>query len=464
MEKRRFSSWLNVFEEEKLLFSSDNDNDNENILTNIKETPCHDNNKRVKSSIDVTPIPTTAAVTSAYTTSTIPSIKLKCNSNDKNYQFNDKFAVHTTNIVTASSIDRRTCDTKHHGRWGHILFDCSDYLYIYGGQTDNGITIGHISTLKIDHHSSSYIVSHPFISEDFPRSWHSGQYLSDKKLLVVYGGHKIYTAETSDTNASDDQVTYMDDVLVFDTTIELWYPPCVSGKTPTARSGHSSGIVLNKLIVIYGGDKHDKYHHNINVLDTERWHWNQPKCEGKPPKARSYHTCTNINSNTLLYFGGSDSNACFNCVHLLISNDKGTGWRWEQPEISGDKPYGRTKHSAIMLTSNRYILIRGGIDSDEVIVNDSYLLDTVEWKWISIDDSVVHECMSQLTQGAMASSLVSMKSSSNYKAGEQIVRVGLPNDSHDTALYIYGGMDSDGTISSALYSINEAKLLKMLSL
>lgn len=119
-------------------------------------------------------------------------------------------------------------------------------------------------------------------------------HLADKKLLLVFGGESY---KESDANCD-----YYDDLLVLDTSLLLWYPPGVSGKGPTARSGHTASLIYNNKMVIYGGQKNEKYPHNITVLDTERWHWNAYKCDGKPPKARAFHSCCNLSENSLIFF------------------------------------------------------------------------------------------------------------------------------------------------------------------
>jgi hypothetical protein len=47
-------------------------------------------------------------------------------------------------------------------------------------------------------------------------------------------------------------VQCLEDIMVLDTEIYLFYPPAMSGKSPPARSGHSAAV-LGKDLVVFGG-------------------------------------------------------------------------------------------------------------------------------------------------------------------------------------------------------------------
>ena len=242
-------------------------------------------------------------------------------------------------------------------------------------------------------------------------------------------------------NPKTGRVTTSDknNLMVLDTEILLWYPPSVSGDVPHGRSGHSASLLpASQEIVIFGGAKGGKQLNTVAVLDTARWIWNTPKITGVAPKARSYHTATAIlathveatdttssgtsktttdgdsdkkkaegghqaddtskNSTNatmnvrqrVILFGGNDDKESFNEIHVLEKIEGAeTTWKWFHPTVSGTPPAPRTGHSATLMADQRTICIYGGWDpsedaelaDDEIIFQDSFLLDTDTWTW-----------------------------------------------------------------------------------
>lgn len=224
-------------------------------------------------------------------------------------------------------------------------------------------------------------------------------------------------------NPKTGRVTTSDknNLMALDTEILLWFPPAVSGDVPHGRSGHSASLLpSSQEIVFFGGAKGGKQLNTIAVLDTTRLIWKSPKVAGVAPKARSYHSATallathvgsthggaegghqadSISNSTnatvnvcqrVVIFGGNDDKESFNEIHVLEKIEGAeTSWRWFHPTVSGTPPGPRTGHSATLMTDQKTICIYGGWDpsedadlkDDEVIFQDSFLLDTETWTW-----------------------------------------------------------------------------------
>jgi hypothetical protein len=75
--------------------------------------------------------------------------------------------------------------------------------------------------------------SKPVNCESYPRTWHSATFLEQKNILLVFGGERNVTGTPE----------VLDDIMVLDTEIFLWYPPAVSGKPPSPRAGHTASLV-----------------------------------------------------------------------------------------------------------------------------------------------------------------------------------------------------------------------------
>ena len=160
--------------------------------------------------------------------------------------------------------------------------------------------------------------SKPINCESLPRTWHSATYLEEKNILLVFGGERNI-AGTPEVLA---------DIMVLDTEIFLWYPPAVSGKPPSPRAGHSASLIHQEgsaLVVVFGGVRGRKWQNSLHVLDTERWHWNQPRIAGIAPPARCYHSATVANEGScIVIFGGNDGDTSFNSVEVLQVQQNGS--------------------------------------------------------------------------------------------------------------------------------------------
>lgn len=350
----------------------------------------------------------------------------------------------TTPDVAQKPRDSNSADTKSisYGlnRSGQIAFlvPVTNKLYIHGGFTQDGSIAGDIVQILLHGDPICLATASRCITEIYPRIGHTCVRLSDELgLAVMFGGETpgsaVQLSEETSTLDADAEVGVetkenagamhnnkkvnhtqgamcLDSLLVFDPKIDLWYPPAVSGKPPTSRSGHAAALLLGgRCMVIYGGSRFGRYLHNIHWLDLQRWHWNSPKCDGKPPRARAGHCChpfTTLtlqeqtpNSNALVIFGGHDDRAMFNDVHVLTCHERKEGsgqcsWEWSQPTVSGSAPLPRTSFASCVVGQGRYLFIRGGYGFSKShaddpsgngpsydVFSDCYLLDLHSWTW-----------------------------------------------------------------------------------
>ena len=139
----------------------------------------------------------------------------------------------------------------------------------------------------------------PINCDSIPRTWHSATFLRDKNLLVSFGGERMEMPKLGREEGwkKEAVVEVLDDIMVLDTELFLWYPPAISGKPPSARSGHTASLVgggreggTGSEIVIFGGSRGRGWQNNVCVLDVERWHWRTPVISGVAPPGRSYHS------------------------------------------------------------------------------------------------------------------------------------------------------------------------------
>jgi hypothetical protein len=300
-------------------------------------------------------------------------------------------------------------------RWGHTTTRISNNrLVVYGGQSEedpksgDDRTLGNLFVFDLE----SGLWDEPVNCESVPRAWHTASYLESKNLLVAFGGERMgddCTAHDLDGEATGAHAV-LDDIMVLDTEIFLWYPPAVSGRIPEARAGHTACLMglgsgaagTSELVelVIFGGTRGRKWENSVHVLNCDRWEWTRPRVSGRAPTGRSYHSATVVNrGRSMVVFGGNDDKKCFREVHVLsikplegsaslsASSVDGATWEWSHPLVIGDGPAPRTGHAACLLPDGKSILVHGGWDpqddtKDEVTCyRDAFLLDTETWEW-----------------------------------------------------------------------------------
>ncbi|TFJ80489.1 hypothetical protein NSK_008230 [Nannochloropsis salina CCMP1776] len=335
------------------------------------------------------------------------------------------------------------------GRWGHTATRIGpNRMVVYGGEGDDadggGCTFGdlHVCTLTAAKNEEgggedarAIVVrwEKPINCDSVPRAWHSCTFLEDKNLMVAFGGERAGSA-----GGKEGVAEVLDDIMVLDTELFLWYPPAITGKPPSARSGHTASLVGGgKEIVVFGGSRGRGWQNNVCVLDVERWHWRAPVIAGDPPPGRSYHTAVVVqaageggragkrngkegagatcllpstaslpveeegmtgdvgeeNKQTMIvYFGGNDGSTCFDKVHVLKVGGRGggreRGWEWFHPMVVGcDRPAKRTGHAACLLQDGKSIWVQGGWDPQDetseetTLFEDAFILDTETWEW-----------------------------------------------------------------------------------
>ncbi|KAJ4841999.1 hypothetical protein Tsubulata_029895 [Turnera subulata] len=94
-----------------------------------------------------------------------------------------------------------------------------------------------------------------------PRESHTATLVGDGKMMI-FGG------------SGEGEGNYLSDLHVLDLKTMRWSSPETKGDVPVPRDSHGAVAIGNKLIV-YGGDRGDRYHGGVDVLDTDSLTWTQ---------------------------------------------------------------------------------------------------------------------------------------------------------------------------------------------
>ena len=146
---------------------------------------------------------------------------------------------HNGDTAVNGSID---LDERRLARIGHMAVFINGKMYVHGGECDvpDKGTLGDLLVYDVATGTLS-----SSLCESPSRAWHTGTYLPNSNLLLIFGGER--TVGTDEPNA------YIDEPLVLDTSINLWYPPSISGKSPGARSGHTATLINDNILVFLCG-------------------------------------------------------------------------------------------------------------------------------------------------------------------------------------------------------------------
>ncbi|XP_009373292.2 acyl-CoA-binding domain-containing protein 4 [Pyrus x bretschneideri] len=186
-----------------------------------------------------------------------------------------------------------------------------------------------------------------------PRESHTATLVGDEKL-VIFGG------------SGEGKGNYLNDLHVLDLNTMRWTSPEVKGDSPVPRDSHST-IVMGKKLLVYGGDRGDRYYGGVDMLDMNTLTWSRLAVQGSSPGARAGHATVSIGTKVYV-IGGVGDKHYYNDVWVL---DVIT-CSWTQLEICGQHPQGRFSHTAVVTDSD--IAVYGGCGEDERPLNELLVL------------------------------------------------------------------------------------------
>ncbi|KAK8520218.1 hypothetical protein V6N12_004176 [Hibiscus sabdariffa] len=183
-------------------------------------------------------------------------------------------------------------------------------------------------------------------------------------------------------------------VVVYD----QWISPPITGQRPKGRYEHAAAVIEDKMY-IHGGNHNGRYLSDLHIpwenkllsiaghtkdpsetiqvktFDLQTGTWSMLKTYGKAPVARGGQSVT-LTGTTLVIFGGQDAKqTLLNDLHILDLETL----TWDEIDAAGVPPSPRSGHAAAV-HAERYLLIFGG-GSHATCFNDLHVLDlqTMEW-------------------------------------------------------------------------------------
>ncbi|RLN67646.1 hypothetical protein BBP00_00001481 [Phytophthora kernoviae] len=257
--------------------------------------------------------------------------------------------------------------------WHDVVYLASKNLLIVFGGERNSAAEGELDLLSdimvLD--TECMLWYPPAIRGTAPsaRSGHTCSVLGND--MVVFGGSRGRNRQSS--------------VHVLDCDDWNWKIIKVEGKPPSARTYHSAVAVGSDKIVYFGGNDSTKSFSAIHVLHKVEknegdavWKWDEPTVVGVPPQARTGHSSTLLQNGKILIFGGwdpqrddaSSPTSVFDDAFLLDTQS----WQWEPATFAETSSTegalrGRVGHSAV-LDDNGLVHLFGGQNGSENRLKD----------------------------------------------------------------------------------------------
>ncbi|GAM17228.1 hypothetical protein SAMD00019534_004030 [Acytostelium subglobosum LB1] len=176
-------------------------------------------------------------------------------------------------------------------------------------------------------------------------------------------------------------------ICVYDSTTSVWNEAHTIGKAPSSRYGHSTTLVDNQRVMLFGGRNGKKYLNDLYCLNLPTMSWSTFHFDSKvEPDVRAGHSCTYVPSTSggmdkMLLFGGSHSGKYMSNPYVLeLPRSQNDTIRWIKPTIKGVGPGGLSGHTANLIKDTESIVIFGGYNGKRSY-NDIYVLDTKDYIW-----------------------------------------------------------------------------------
>ena len=143
-------------------------------------------------------------------------------------------------------------------------------------------------------------------------------------------------------------------IRILDTRGMRWISEVpVTGTVPDGRNGHSATLAEGKLYIIGGwlgqGPLAAK---DMHIFDVATSHWSEARTTGAPPGPCNMHTCDYVPRRRELYlFRGGDGQNYLNDLHVLNIDTM----VWRSPATGGNPPSPRANHASAVVGSRLYI-------------------------------------------------------------------------------------------------------------
>ncbi|KAJ0397565.1 hypothetical protein P43SY_003440 [Pythium insidiosum] len=208
------------------------------------------------------------------------------------------------------------------------------------------------------------------------------------------------------------------DMHVLDLPTMTWTQPPVLGTPPGPCNMHTADFIphLRSVLVFRGGDGRE-YLNDLHALDVDTLQWRRVFATGQLPVPRANHSSAVINDDQIVIFGGWDGHKRLNDIHVLdtrsmvwSSVDVQCAHLYHSPSLQGRSSHlggSVLPHPRAGMTFVRHrqrIFLFGGSGPSAQCYNDLHVFDPAAREWAevtSIDDDAQLGAMTAMLSADM---------------------------------------------------------------
>eukprot|EP00298_Acanthocystis_sp_HF-20_P009681 c18443_g1_i1.p1 GENE.c18443_g1_i1~~c18443_g1_i1.p1 ORF type:complete len:471 (-),score=153.51 c18443_g1_i1:18-1430(-) len=238
-----------------------------------------------------------------------------------------------------------TDQTSPIGRSGHTLISYSDSLYLWGGCDLDLNCDTSFYQFDIKKELWKSIKTNGIIPNGRYKhiAW-IGQ--SENPFLWIFGGNTL-------NNNSEKELNFLPSNQLFGLYLAnmRWTNPIIRGISPSSRYGMTMTTISSTVSIMFGGSNQTHYHNDLFIFDSDKLEWKEVKISsGKSPTAREGHTAV-LHKNKIIIFGGYNNNEYLNDLH---SFDIKTN-EWKSILIS-DNSFPKAGHLSFVLNNLMFVI------------------------------------------------------------------------------------------------------------
>ena len=168
-------------------------------------------------------------------------------------------------------------------------------------------------------------------------------------------------------------------------------------KAPSPRSSHGGWEYAGNLWVFGGfgpslvgylndsGDYVGGWNNQLLSFNPSRQLWTNLKSSGAVPSPRAGHATT-TGRNKAWCYGGYDGGTVFDELYEL----KMSSLIWTHIQTRHPKPKGCYASTLSSISGNKNFILHGGADTDNIALNDTWILDIPSWTWKQYKSNTGH--------------------------------------------------------------------------
>ena len=252
------------------------------------------------------------------------------------------------------------CGRGYHVSW---IDEVHNIMFIHGGQGDRRDSLADLYALDLDQWvwKKLYIIEQPT-----GRAHHAACKLQER--IFMYGG------------CSAPENLMLDDLWAFqyndidwsasgtEVPGPSWARQKTKGTSPGPRKGHTLCSFQDTLI-LFGGVTTQKYSSDLFILNVNELRWIKTQPRGKGPSPRAFHSTAILDNFCVAIFGGVESLREGRAERLNILNDfyilDLSEMHWSVPIMGGycpNKRYGHAMSWGMNAEGKSQLLLLGGLE------------------------------------------------------------------------------------------------------